>query len=55
MHDIDAVGRPLAFLMIYLGATWGACWLVCHRLRVVAYRAGYRAGERSRDLTGGTP
>ena len=52
MHDIDAIGRPLAFLMIYTSVAWGACWLVCHRLRVVAYRAGYRAGARARE-TGG--
>ena len=52
MHDIDAIGRPLAFLMIYTSAVWGACWFVFHRLRTVAYRQGYRAGARAHE-TGG--
>ena len=51
MHDIDAVGRPAAVLMIEIGAGLLITWALVARLRLVARRQGFREGVRFAQMT----
>ena len=51
MHEIDAIGRPAAFLIIEIGAGLLITWALVARLRLIARRQGFREGIEFARLT----